>query len=366
MNKLIESAFQMGQRFLHSMLQPLPIHKARFIKAGAIALATAFLATHGSLVSAATVFDNGNATNLVSDPDNWDNGLPVGQQGTININATANSTLELVGYDVIQTGGVFSHTGINAVTLNGTTTWEINGASASTNTSFRGFNVRGGSSFTVEAGTVNTTAGRDWAIIDAGSSITINGGTVNFGRSVLVQGTAGALFTMNGGSATGTDIIGGPNFADNSKTLNFNGGTTTFGTLDVRGDNTFFNLGGSSAGSLTATALTGGTFGANSSFNWLPGTQMTMRLSTVDEWAATYWGSNRLLFNGQSSAALGGRSWADASNPSIGLGGGSYWSYNSSTETLSVIAVPEPASLAAVGIVSLYVLARVRRRRQKA
>lgn len=321
--------------------------------------AAALLGSYASSAGAATIFTT--TGGLVSVAGNWNNGLPTGANtGTININASADSNVTLDDYDVVQTGGVFSHTGLNAVTLGTGTTWVINGAGASTSTGFRGFNVRTGSSFTVENGTVNTTSGRDWALGDSGSSITINGGTVNFGRSVVMQGIAGAVFTMNGGSATGTGAIGGISIQDTTKTLNFNGGTTTFGTLDVAGDNTFFNFGGSSVGSLTATQLNGGTFGANSSFNWLTGTQMTMTLSTVDEWAATYWGSNRLLFNGNSSTALG-LSWAVASNPAIGLGGGSYWNYNSSTETLSVIAVPEPASLAAVGLVGLLILGRVRR-----
>jgi hypothetical protein len=220
--------------------------------------------------SAATTFTNADPANsLVSTPGNWDNGLPTGaNQGTININAAADSTVSLSGYNVVQTGGVFSNTGTQAVSLIDSTTWRINGASASTNASFRGFNVRSGSDFTLTTGTVGTTTGRDWALGDAGSTMTINGGSINFGRSLVMQGASGAIFEINGGSAQGTGSIGGNNIQDFTHTLNFNGGTTTFGNLDLRGDNTFFNFGGTTAGSLNATTLNGGlSFGSTSRFN---------------------------------------------------------------------------------------------------
>ncbi len=250
-----------------------------------ILIALVGITTFASSTNAATVYNNGNGTSLVSDALNWDNLLPTGaNQGTININATADSTVSLSGYNVVQTGGVFSHTGIAAVSLTDSTTWEINGASASTNTSFRGFNVRSGSDFTLTSGTVNTTGARDWALGDTGSTMTINGGSINFGRSLIMQGTAGGIFTMNAGTAQGTGSIGGNNLQDFTHTLNFNGGTTTFGNLDLRGDNTFFNFGGSSVGSLTATTLNSGlAFGANSLFDWFSGSQMSLTITGADQ-----------------------------------------------------------------------------------
>ncbi|MCB1131894.1 MAG: PEP-CTERM sorting domain-containing protein [Verrucomicrobiae bacterium] len=301
--------------------------------------------------SAATNFTNPGG--LVSDGGNWDNGLPTGtNQGTIDINASADSTVSLSGYNVTQTGGVFSHTGLSAVSLVDNTTWQINGASASTNVNFRGFNVRSGSAFTLTTGTVNTTSGRDWALGDAGSTLTINGGSMNFGRSLIMQGSAGAVFTINAGTAQGSGSIGGNNIQDNTHTLNFNGGASTFANLDLRGDNTFFNLGGSTAGSLTAaTVNTGGTFGTNSSLNWLPGSLMTLTLTDTVNFAGfaeAYWNSGRLLFDGDSSADLG-LSWADASNSAVGLGGGYFWDFDNTSNTLSLAAVPEPSSLALLG-----------------
>lgn len=325
---------------------------------------TAAIAALLSAAPAATNFIN--AGGVVSVAGNWDGGLPTGaNQGTININASADSNTALSGYNVVQTGGVFSHTNLNAVSLTDNTAWQINGASASTSTSFRGFNVRSGSDFTLTTGTVNTTSGRDWALGDAGSTLTINGGSLHFGRSLVMQGSSGAIFTINAGSVTGTGSIGGNSIQDNTHSLNFNGGTAAFGNLDLRGDNTFFNFGGSTVGSLTATTInTGGTFGANSTLNWLPGSLMTLTLTdTVNfaSFAETYWNSGDLLFDGDSKAALGGLSWTDATNSAIGLGGGYYWDFNNATNTLSLAAVPEPTGAPLIGL-GFGALALVRRR----
>jgi len=66
--------------------------------------------------------------------------------------------VSLSGYNVVQTEGVVSHTNLSALSLIDSTTWVINGASASNNTSFRGFNVRSGSDFTLTSGIVKTTS----------------------------------------------------------------------------------------------------------------------------------------------------------------------------------------------------------------
>ncbi|NJO56519.1 MAG: PEP-CTERM sorting domain-containing protein [Rhodospirillales bacterium] len=300
-------------------------------------------ATCPSPVSAATLFTN--TGGLVTVAGNWNSGLPTGgSTGTININASADSNLSTIsGYDVVHTGGVFSHTGLNAVPLTGGTTWLINGASASTNTSFRGFKVEGGSAFTLQSGTVNTASGRDWPIVGTGASITINGGSANFGRSIVMQGTAGSVFTINAGSANGTGSIGGNNIQDNLITVNFNGGTTTFGNLDLRGDNTFFVFGGITVGTLSATTInSGGTFGTNSNLNFLSGTGMSLTVTGADQ--AFYEGlytSNRLRFNGSNAAAFS-------------------TNFQVSGSTLSLV-IPEPASLALAGLGGLLILRRGRR-----
>ena len=317
---------------------------------------------------AATIFDNGNATNLVSDPDNWDNGLPVGQQGTIAINATVNTGVNLSGYDILHTDGTIGQSGTSAVQLTDGASWVTNGVNATTTTGFRGFDVRSGSSYTMQNGTINTTGGRDWQIVGAGSSMTVNGGVINLGRHLLLSGdnTTPPSLTVNGGIVTSTTgDIGARHFSDTAKTLNFNGGTTSVVNLDLQGDNTFFNLGGFTAGSLTAgnilTANVASGFGTNSSFNWLPGSQMTLTLTDLNDFAETFWNSGTLLFDGDSSSDLGGLSWADATDSDIGLGGGYYWNYNSGTETLSLAAIPEPTGASLVGL-ALGGLALRRRR----
>jgi hypothetical protein len=232
-----------------------------------------------------------------------------------------------------------------------------NGASATTTTGFRGFDVRTGSSFTMQNGTINTAGGRDWQVVGAGSSMTVNGGVVNLGRHLLLSGdnTTPPSLTINGGTITSTTgDLGARHFADTAKTLNLNGGTTSVVNLDLQGDNTFFIFGGSSSGSLSAgnilTANVASGFGTNSSLDWLPGSLMTLTLTGVNDFAETYWNAGKLLFDGDSKTDLGGLSWADATNSAIGLGGGYYWNFNNTTNTLSLAAIPEPAATSLMGL----------------
>ena len=51
-------------------------------------------------------------------------------------------------------------------------------------------------------------------------------------------------------------------------------------------------------------------------------------------WAETLWGDGRLTYDGQDFSTLG--SWAEVSNPAIGLGGGYYWDYDGATNTLAI------------------------------
>ncbi len=308
---------------------------------------------NSNVVSATPVAQSIGDTNflggLLTTAANWSNGLPVGQLGNINVNATVDTSVILNGYRIIHTGGTISQTGIPALEMTNGSSWTTDGANATTSTLFRGFTLRSGSSFTLNQGTIHTTSGKDWTVYDAGSSITVNGGTLNLGRHLLLNGLAGASFTINGGVINGnmtTGEIGGRSIHDTAKTFNFNGGTTTTYRLDPGGDNTVFNFGGTSEGSLTASGFVGA-FGANSFLNFLPGTRMSVTLTGSDEWAATQWNSGRLRFNGQGTAQLG--SWAAVTTLG-GLGAGTRFDYNSATETLRVIYVDvapaAPANLA--------------------
>jgi fibronectin type 3 domain-containing protein len=286
--------------------------------------------------AAPTTFTGSVVGRVVSDSANWSNGLPIGQLGSIAVDATADSNMTLNGYSVLHADGVLSHSGLNAVSLLNTS-WVMDGVNATTSTSFRGFSILGGSSFTLENGTIHTASGRDWSVSNAGASLTVNGGTLNLGRNLLLGGTAGSSFTVNGGVINGnltTSEIGARSFQGNAKTLNFNGGTTTAYRLDLAGANTVFNFGGTSEGSLTATNFAAA-IGSNSFMNFLSGSLMTVALSGADEWAAAQWAAGKLTYNGQGINELG--SWANVTNPFIGLGGGSYWGFDSGTNTLTLI-----------------------------
>jgi fibronectin type 3 domain-containing protein len=269
----------------------------------------------------------------------WDAGLPVlGKDGRININGTVDTNLSLDGYSVLHTAGVIGQTGLSALPLINGTSWIVDGAGASTAGTFRGFSVRSASSFTLNQGTVNTASGRDWRLEDSGSAITINGGLLNLGRSLTVGGSAGASFTIKGGTIAGSltsGDLGAGSLDDNAKTLNFNGGTTSVFRISLSGDNTLFNFGGTSAGSLTAGSIAG--FGTNSKLNFMPGTRITLTLTGTDEWAAAQWAAGRLTYNGQNHTVLG--NWAAVMTPN-GLGGGYSFAYDSATETLSLAYTP--------------------------
>jgi len=93
--------------------------------------------------------------------------------------------------------------------------------------------------------------------------------------------------------------------------------------------------------------------GTNSSLNWLPGSLVSLTLTGVNDFAETYWNSNRLLFNGSSKTALGCLSWADATNSAIGLGGGYYSDFDGTSNTLALAVVPEPAGASLLGLAAL-------------
>lgn len=298
---------------------------------------------------------------LLTSAANWTNGLPVGQLGGIAVNATADTTVVLGGYNILHTAGTVQQTGLNALEMINDSSWVTDGPTATTSTGFRGFTLKSNSSFTLNQGTINTLSGRDWAVMDAGSSLTVNGGTLNLGRHLLLSGTAGPTFTINGGVINGNVTagdIGSRSIHSNAKALHFNGGTTSVFRLDLAGANTVFHFGGTEAGSLTATNFAG-TIETNSFLNFLPGTQMAVTLSATNEWAATQWAAGKLRYNGQGNSQLG--SWA-AVTATGGLGGGYRFAYDSGTETLSLTTAPSddppaaPTGLAAssgIGPVSL-------------
>jgi hypothetical protein len=263
--------------------------------------------------------------------------LPLGKWGRVNIDATFNSSIALDGYSVLHTGGTLIKSGINKLQLGNGSIWIMEGPQATTQNGFRGFGVSGGSSLTIREGTVNTENNRDWTVSGAGSVITVHVGTINLGRHLLAS--SGGALIVNGGVINGnpgSGDMGVRSFASGG-TFTFNGGTTTINRLDLGGSNTTFNFGGSSTGSLTATAFNG-SFGSNSTINFLPGSLMSLTVSGEDEWAAAKWAAGDLTYNGQGVTELG--SWAAVTAPD-GLGPGVRFEYDSATETLRL---SEPAA----------------------
>lgn len=267
---------------------------------------------------------------LLTDSVNWDSGLPVGQFGRVNVDASVDTSIALDGYSVLQTGGVLSSSGINGIELTNGSTWIMEGLNATISGNFRGFRVNSGSSVIIRSGTIDTANNRDWTVSGVGSSITINGGTINLGRDLQV--TSSGSFTINGGVINGNPSsgeIGLPGHSSNG-VYNFNGGTTTVAAISLAGSNSTFNFGGSSAGSLTANVFDGA-FGSNSTINFLPGSQMSLTVSGEDEWAAAKWAAGDLTYNGDGVNELG--SWA-AVIAEDGLEPNVRFEYDSSTETL--------------------------------
>jgi len=273
---------------------------------------------------------------VLSVSTNWDAGLPVGKWGRVNVDATADTTVTLNAWSVLHTGGSLLQSGTGALRLDTGTTWITEGPAATTSTGFRGFTVAGGSSFTLRRGTIKTESGKDWSVTGTNSVITVHGGTINLGRSLLLS-SSGRL-VVNGGVINGVQGVGDIGVSSIATgTLNFNGGTTTIHRIGLAGSNSTLNLGGSTTGSVTATAFTA-TFGSNSVINFLPGSRMSLRISGADEWAAALWAAADLTYNGQGLASLG--SWTSVIAPN-GLGPGVRFDYDSATETLRLLVNPD-------------------------
>lgn len=268
----------------------------------------------------------------LSEPTDWDAGLPVGRWGRIQVDGTADTSVAYEGWTVLHAGGTLEQSGIGALRLANGSTWITEGPGATTSTGFRGFEVRGGSSLTLREGSLRTAANRDWRVQDAGSVLTVEGGTLHLGRHLLLS--AGGELTVSGGVLSGnpgSGDLGVRSFASGG-TVRFDGGSTTIHRLDAGGANATFRFGGSAAGSVTATAFTG-PFGSGSTIDFLPGTLMSLTVGGEDEWAAARWAAGELTYDSRGAAELG--SW-DAVTAPDGLGPGVRFAYDSATETLSV------------------------------
>jgi len=196
-----------------------------------------------------TTFTDADATDsLITNPLNWDNGLPTnGVTGTIEIDAQAPGNTAFDGYTITQTGGTLTRSGGSTTAfLLGTGSYEVTGGA------FSGFgspNISAGGSLVLQDGTLSFTSG-DTSI---NGSLTINGGTMTVGRRLIGNG----IFTINGGVvnslAAGIDNnIGGNNLGSGKFYLN--GGDIDFRFMQVGNAAIDFFFGGTTAGNLASFA----------------------------------------------------------------------------------------------------------------
>lgn len=333
------------------------------------------------------------ANSQIGNVANWDNGLPgLYNPGTIPIGTMGvDFNVSPADWSVTQEDGALATTTFRQ--FNGGS-WVMDGGSISLGNNFQlvtaddkshTFTVNAGASASTTQTLIVSSAGtnRSAVLNISGGSVSTNqfqvnsGGTVNFTNGSLNStGTmtinAGGVFHMTNGTRTGsgsitnsgTLTISGGNFStDVIRNITTNpggkttisGGTVSIGSSigrSIHGAGAYLfeggvttcsstinpvagfslTLGGSSAGSLAATAW-GGT-AADRNVNWLPGSGMSVTLSGVADWAETEWNAGRMTFHGAGLATLG--SWAAVTTPR-GLDGIHSFAYDSASRTLSLL-----------------------------
>ena len=269
----------------------------------------------------------GEPNNLISNPQNWDNALPVGQSGYIEIDATVNQSPDFSheDYQIIHVrGAISSDGGLGSFRLGSGSVWVMEGINA-TMTGVRGVKVDD-ARFTLNEGSAKVNQNNSGSGVNGSESLfTINGGSFTTGDQFQINGN----FTMNGGTLLVNGPISSSRWSSDPGEIQFNGGTTTATEFDFDSSKPgSLTFGGNAAGSITLTAA----FGSGVTQNWLPGTQMTLTAAT-DEWAEAEWNAGRLSYDGQGIVELG--AWASVIAPD-GLGDGVAFVYDSATETLSL------------------------------
>lgn len=319
------------------------------MKANALEKLTAMIAAVAafSTVHAATTFNGGDLGNA----GNWTGGLPTspGNPGSIAVNGTvsASGSTTYTNYHITQTAGVISYTGSGSDPRLDGGTFEQNGGTWGVANNGRGFRIDNGNVTTLTSGKIISGTLANTQII--GSTLNVNGGsleTYGAGRGILLSG--GGTLNINGGSvftetSSATNIFGIGSLATGSNTINLNGGVTNVNFLGFGRNNSSSQLtltvGGSTVGSFTAVdfvALSANELITERDIRWLPGSLMTMTITNEADWAEIEWDAGRMLYNGQGFGALG--DWATVN--------GSIFSWNGTTNTLSLAAVPEPSAAA--------------------
>lgn len=310
-------------------------------------------------IYAQTTWTNADASSDITVVGNWSSGLPSAiNAGTYNGATVGNGQLmsanpTLTNWNLNLVGGTLEVTGFNARTISGGS-FSLNGGSIISDQSNNGLFIRSGALVTINnasSSLAHTTANQGLTIQNAGTSVVLNQGSISTVGTGGLGVVSDSNLTVNGGSVSiGGNLTVSNNFGGGTVILNggsFNATNMSFGS-STSGRLT---LGGSTAGSATFSGFDG--TDTSRRINWLENSLMTLTIGTAG-WAETEWTANRMFFNGDSSANLGNLSWADATDSSIGLGGGYYFDWNSGTNTLA-LAIPEPSSssLLALGIIAL-------------
>ncbi len=376
MNTFIKAESSLTARHRHAQGTSAEMSWAIVVKMWALALAAGLLTVPSIVASAATIYDGAGP---IDNSGNWNNGIPstVGNPGTVNFAGDAgNGSLRNGTYFITQSAGTL-YTSFGGIGLSAGN-WVLDGGSVLAQNN--DLTLSSSQTFTQNSGTVQ--AGADDFFVTSGASYVLNNGTLTVGDDASFTGGSITInggtftsdvfnsnvgsFTITGGTLNVNTLGNTSGSQDGGFTMNFNGGATTVtGSFGLFGDTTpnAVVFGGNQTGSLTAAGLVGT---VNGTMDWLPGSLMAMTITGNTTWAETEWTADRMFFDGDSGSDLG-LTWADVINPSVGFnsGGGTYFDWDGGTNTLALVTVPEPASLAAVGLFGLLGLGRLRRYRNR-
>jgi hypothetical protein len=317
-----------------------------------------------TVVNAATTWNNAGSDTQIFNADNWSNGLPsstnVGAFAGANGNATWTTTQGLTDYYVNVTAGTISSSGFNARTISGGE-WNLDGGSFShVSSNGQSLGLGGGVQYNIINSASSLTVANGLSVSGSGSELVLNVGEVTVSGTANLNLVSAGTFEVNGGTASiGGNINMSTNF--NAGNLVLNGGTLTATNLNYGTNATGkITLGGSTAGTATFANFAGTE--ASRRIDWLTGSLISLTISDAAGWAETEWNASRMFFNGSSGTTLG-LSWADATNSAVGLGGGSYFDFDSATNTLALAVIPEPSTLVLFGIAGLAAMGFLRRRK---
>lgn len=267
--------------------------------------------------------------------NNWTNGVPtLTNIGTINVDGTLNGNP--TDWVVNHTGGEITLTGNRNIV--GASVWTMSGGSIVQNDNTRNLEVRDSSAFTMTDGTIDLFRLRT----PQTGSITQSGGSVTLSDQ-FVGGSPGSSYNLSGGTLQLASINA------NSTEFNLSGGSISLTAFETSANNNrirFWTVSGDVAMSFdAASAIAVDRF--NFANNWLP--TATGASLTVADWGQTEF---EALF-------AGGRFQYDGENLNATQFGETFL-VNGSTLTV----IPEPGTLALLGIAGLALAISQRRRRK--